>query len=57
VSGSPNERSGAEHAAELEWLATFPEHNPAPITETDVHGRLVYANPAARSLVPDIESV
>lgn len=57
MSGWPEKRKGSESVAELEWLATFPEHNPAPITETDAHGKLIYANPAARSLVPDIESV
>ena len=35
-------------------LATFPETNPNPIVEADVHKRIHYMNPAARNLMPDL---
>ena len=37
------------------WLASFPERNPYPITETSLTGQIHYANPAARRLFPDLE--
>ncbi len=35
-------------------LASFPEHNPNPIVEADIAGRLHYVNPAALSLFPTL---
>ena len=34
--------------------ASFPEHNPNPVVEVDVEGRVRYANPAALALFPDL---
>jgi PAS domain S-box-containing protein len=44
----PRMRSAAPH------LASFPEHNPNPIVETDMAGHVRYANPAARALFPEM---
>jgi PAS domain S-box-containing protein len=38
----------------LAYLASFPEVNPRPITEVDLHGSIHYANPAAMKLFPDL---
>ncbi len=35
-------------------LASFPEHNPNPIVEVDIEGRVRYANPAAQTLFPEL---
>ena len=35
-------------------LATFPETNPNPIVDADVHERIHYMNPAACNLMPDL---
>lgn len=35
-------------------LASFPELNPNPVVEMDLGGRVTYANPAARRLIPRI---
>lgn len=35
-------------------LASFPERNPNPVVEVDAAGNVAYANPAARSLWPDL---
>jgi len=44
-------RHAAEAAARL---GTFPDHNPNPIVETDLAGRVTYANPAAYRAFPDL---
>jgi len=41
--------------SELKRLASFPELNPNPITELDLSGRILYKNPTARNLMPDLE--
>ncbi len=38
----------------LAYLASFPEVNPRPITEVDLHGAIHYANPAALKQFPDL---
>ena len=42
---------------EITRLATFADENPNPAIETDLAGIVSYLNPAARSLVPDIEAL
>ncbi len=37
------------------WLASFPERNPSPVTEVDLSGNVCYLNPIARTLFPDME--
>ena len=37
-------------------LATFPEQNPNPVIETDLHGAVTYLNPVARERFPDLEA-
>jgi PAS domain S-box-containing protein len=39
---------------ELAYVASFPEHNPNPIVEADMGGRVRYVNPAAARLFPDL---
>ena len=39
---------------ELAYVASFPEHNPNPIIEADMAGRLRYTNPAALKVFPDL---
>ena len=39
---------------ELAYVASFPEHNPNPIVEADMQGRVRYTNPAAAKLFPDL---
>jgi PAS domain S-box-containing protein len=41
--------------AEMAWLATFPRLNPNPVVEADMEGRIVFINPAAKRLFPDLE--
>jgi PAS domain S-box-containing protein len=38
------------------WLASFPKLDPSPVVEADVTGRVLYLNPAAERLFPDMES-
>jgi PAS domain S-box-containing protein len=45
-------RQRAEEA--LRQMASFPELNPNPVLELDMEGRLLYLNPAARRLFPDL---
>lgn len=47
------ERKRAEKR--LAYLASFPEVNPRPITEVDLHGAIQYVNPAAMKLFPDLK--
>ena len=47
------ERKKAEEA--LVRLASFPEHNPDPVVETDFNGNITYLNPLARERFPDLE--
>ena len=49
------ERKRAE--SELLRLASFPERNPDPIVEIDCAGQVVYLNPAAELLFPDISAL
>jgi len=44
-----------EKEAELNHLASIPEHNPNPIIEFKKDGTVTYANPAAIKLFPDIK--
>jgi len=44
-----------ERTRELARLASFPEHNPNPIIETNDVGQIQYMNPAARETFPDLE--
>jgi len=48
------ERKQAE--AQIARLASFPELNPSPVIEVDLAGRIHYANPAARRLLPGLET-
>jgi PAS domain S-box-containing protein len=41
----------------VKWLASFPELNPSPVVEADLSGNVYYLNPAAKHLLPDLESV
>jgi PAS domain S-box-containing protein len=38
----------------IEQLSSFPTVNPMPIVETDITGRVLYMNPAAKKLFPDL---
>ena len=40
--------------AERARLASFPERNPIPITEISMDGRVTFANPASRQLLPGL---
>ena len=42
-------------AANIVYLASFPESNPNPILEIDLDGHLTYLNPAAKKILSDIE--
>lgn len=47
--------SGTNVQDELRWLASFPELNSNPVTEVDLQTAcLVYANPAARRIMPGL---
>jgi len=48
-------RHHEEKEEHLSQLASFPELNPNPVLEIDSTGRLLYLNPAARTLFPDLE--
>jgi PAS domain S-box-containing protein len=41
--------------ARFRQMASFPEHNPNPVLELDMARRLLYLNPAARRLFPNLE--
>jgi diguanylate cyclase (GGDEF)-like protein/PAS domain S-box-containing protein len=43
-----------DEQAWLRHLASFPQENPNPVVEVDASGALVYANPAALRLFPDL---
>jgi PAS domain S-box-containing protein len=45
-----------EVAARADWLSSFPELSPSPIVETDVEGRITYANASACQLLPWLSS-
>ncbi len=47
-------RKQAEEA--LVRLASFPEHNPNPVIETDLRGKVTYLNPLAKEQFPDLET-
>jgi PAS domain S-box-containing protein len=38
----------------IQWLASFPELNPDAIIELDANGTITYANPAARTILKDL---
>ncbi len=40
----------------LSYLATFAELNPAPIIEVSLDGNIKYINPAAKQILPEIET-
>jgi len=46
------ERKLAEE--KISHLASFPSFNPNPIVEIDIDGNLLYMNPAARTIFPDM---
>jgi PAS domain S-box-containing protein len=46
------ERDRAEQ--HVTHVASFPELNPNPIFETDLDGKVTYANPAAQKMLPDL---
>lgn len=46
------ERKQAE--SRLEYLASFPQMNPNPVTEMDLSGHITFANPAAKNLFPTL---
>ncbi len=48
------ERKNAE--AEIAYRATFPELNPNPIIEVDAIGNVIYENPAAKTMFPDLSA-
>ncbi len=41
---------------QIAHLASFTEHNPEPIFETDLQGKVTYANSAAETLFPELMS-
>ena len=41
---------------ELVRLASFPEHNPNPIVEIDLEGKVTYLNPVAKARFPELEA-
>jgi PAS domain S-box-containing protein len=41
----------------IEQLSSFPTVNPMPIVETDIAGRVLYMNPAAKRLFPDLPKI
>jgi diguanylate cyclase (GGDEF)-like protein/PAS domain S-box-containing protein len=43
-----------DEGTRLRHLASFPQQNPNPVVEVDASGSLVYANPAALALFPDL---
>jgi len=42
---------------ELAYVASFPELNPSPIIEIDNRGNILYSNPAAKQLFPDLTTM
>lgn len=40
-----------------EWLASFPELEINPIVELEINGRVIYLNPIAQKLFPDMKKV
>ncbi len=49
------ERKKAE--AEIAYRATFPELNPSPVVELEATGSIVYMNPAAKALFPNLATL
>jgi len=47
------ERKRAE--GEISRLSSFPERDPNPVIEINIHGHVLYRNPAATCLFPDLE--
>jgi PAS domain S-box-containing protein len=41
---------------ELARLSSLPEHNPDPVIESDLEGRVTYLNPVARERFPDLST-
>lgn len=44
-----------EFERKLEKLASFPQLNPQPVIELDFSGNLVFVNPGAKKIFPDLE--
>lgn len=42
--------------SEIAYLASFPEVNPNPVIEIDKNGNIIYANPSAANLFPDLKA-
>ena len=51
------ERSARGQEKRLAHLASFPELNPNPVLEVDSAGILLYLNPAAKKMFPDLENL
>lgn len=45
-----------EAEEKIKWLATYPILNPRPIVEIDKKDRVVFINPAAQKLFPDLKN-
>ncbi|MGE5550487.1 MAG: ATP-binding protein [Bacteroidota bacterium] len=45
-----------EAESKLAYMASFPDHNPNPVMEVDLDGRIRYANPASLGLFPDLRA-
>jgi signal transduction histidine kinase len=50
-------RQGREKEKNLRRLASFPELNPNPFLEADSRGELLYMNPAAKKIFPDLQAL
>jgi hypothetical protein len=52
-----SDRGQGKKEKRLAHLASFPELNPNPVLEVDSGGTLLYPNPAAKKLFPDLENL
>ncbi len=53
---TPRPTKGKQTKKTISQLASFPELNPNPVVEVDIDGRLLYLNPAAKRMFPDLET-